>query len=241
MCRGLTFSAIVMVLTIGVVAPARADIIVQESGGTNPNSLGFTSNVGLTAPGFSAGGAWNISGVWCCDYDQYVLTVANLADISSAPGWTYTATFSNLSPDTSPTEGGSYADLIVDDIRFDFNLHSDGLGDQVLSLDDFTGSPSYTISNLGTNPVTLSLVYDNTTDLGAAYVNGTEVISGFAGYAYSGYPSIVVFGGEDGSFTNVELSTNSVSAVPEPGSALLLLSVVGLLGRRLARPFSTSV
>jgi hypothetical protein len=146
----------------------------------------------------------------------------------------FTATFSNLSTDTGSTQSGSYAVVSVNGIRFDLDMHSDGLGNQILSLDPFTGSPNSTIAGLGTNPVTLSLIYNNATDTGDAYVNGVDVISGFAGHNnFAG--EFVAFGGENGDFYNVELLTGAPPPVPEPAS-IALLSVgcvaLALLRRR---------
>jgi len=234
MNRNAMYLAVAMVLGIvWYAAPARADIVVQTSGSTDPTTKGFTNDFGGTpAPGSAGVGTWNISGSWCCTYAIYLLDGSQVSDLNAATSWTLTATFSNLSTDTGATEAGSYAGVDVNGARFDLSLHSDGNGNQILSLDDLTGAPDYTILGLGTNPVTLSLIYNNTTDTADAYVNGADVISGWAGYT-EGFAG-VFFGGEDGDFSNVELETGSVLPTPEPGSVFLFLGVVGLLGRRLA-------
>jgi hypothetical protein len=228
-----THLALALIIGIAVAAtPARANInIIQTSGTTDPTTLGFTNDFGGTpAPGSAGVGTWNISGNYCCTYAQYALSAAQASELSTAATWTYTATFSNLSTDTG---GGSYAVLIVNSTRFDLNLRSDGSGDQVLSLNAFSGTPSYTIAGLGTNPVTLSLIYSNLTNTGNAYVNGSEVISGFAGYGEGFGNGGVFFGGEDGEFSNVDLTTGSVlpgSTTPEPGFyGLLAVGLGGIL------------
>src|SRR5487761_1548314 len=127
--------------------PARADIIVQHSGNTDPTTEGFTNDLGSPpAPGSPSGSAWNVLGSWCCTYALYSLTIANLTDLNAAATWTFTATFSNLSTDTGPgaygpNSVGSYAVVSVNGIRFDLGLHSDGLGDQILSLNMFSNGP----------------------------------------------------------------------------------------------------
>jgi hypothetical protein len=256
MYRTSIYLATSLILAMAV-APARADtIVVQDSDGTDPNTVGFTGPNGETAPGSAGAGTWNISGAWCCSYDIDELNSADVLALNAAPTWTFTTTFANLSTDTAPAdpavpEGyGSYATVVVSGVRFDLGLHSDGSGDQVLSVDPFsppygTGpGPDYTIPDLGTNPVTLSVLYNNTTETGDIYVNGVDVIQGFAGNSYAD-PNLnaVFFGGEDGEFSNVELSYADsnlgfgglVSSVPEPRSLPLFLAalcIAGLAGRR---------
>jgi uncharacterized protein (TIGR03437 family) len=200
-------------LMIGLAAAASADVvIVQDSGGTNPNTLGFAGAFGGTAPGTLMNGAWNISGgPWNTNYDIRNLTSADISNLTSAATWTLTATFANLSTNTSPTypgapaSCGSEVSVSVGGLRFTLNLCADGQGNQVLTLDPFTGSPNYTIKGLGTGSVTLSLIFNNTTHTADAYVNGIDMIKGFLGGSeYTG--TFLLFGGENGSFTNVELS-----------------------------------
>src|SRR5277367_2435685 len=108
-------------------------IILQHSGGTNPTSEGFVDYLGNTpAPGSTTGDAWNVSGAWTTDYDQYNLTAAQGTDLTTAATWTFTATFNNLSTDTG-FQTGSYACVLVNGIRIDLGITSDGSGDQVLS------------------------------------------------------------------------------------------------------------
>ncbi len=190
-------------------------IIIKDANGTDPNTLGFMGAFGGTAPGSAINGAWNIpAGPWNINYAQYNLTTANLADINASAGYTFTATFNNLSTNTLPTYPGapySYgenANLGVNNLRYDLGIFSDGQGNQVLDLNPFSAnSPLYTIPGLGMNPVTLTLVFNNTTQLGDAYVNGVKVITGYAGDNDTFLCNCVVFGGELGSFTNVELRT----------------------------------
>ena len=89
-------------------------------------------------------------------------------------------------------------------------------GIRVLSLDLFSSTaPKYTITGLGTGAVSLTFVYDNSTQTGNAYVNGVEVVSGYAGYAAGGAGTgAAIFGGVDGDFSKVELQTGT-SIPPE--------------------------
>jgi hypothetical protein len=169
---------------------------------------------------------------------DYFLSGAQVTQLNSATNWSLTATFANLSTDTTqtgygPGSYGSYATVDINDLRFDLDLGSDGAGGQVLFADVLAGTPNYTIAGLGTNPVTLEVLYSNSTDTANIYVDGTEVIANYAGYAYS-YPSYVIFGGQDGNFSQVELQTNvsaPTNVVPEPSSILLLASgLAGLAG-----------
>jgi hypothetical protein len=233
--RSIHFVLALVIGTALAAAPARADInIIQTSGSTDPTTLGFTNDVGGSpAPGSAGIGSWNISGAWCCDYALYSLNGAQASELSAAATWTFTATFANLSNDTSPAFSGSYADVIVNSVRFDLGLHSDGSGDQILSLNTFTGTPAYTITGLGNNPATLSFIYNNTTQTGDAFVNGAEVISGFAGRPEGLGDGGVFFGGENGEFSNVDLQTGSVlpgSPTPEPTYfGLLAVGLGGIL------------
>jgi len=200
-------------LLCGLAAAASADvIIVQDSGGANPNTLGFAGAFGGAAPGTSLNGAWVIpSGPWNTNYAIRNLTSTDISNLTSAPTWTLTATFANLSTNTyatypgAPASCGSYANVSVGGLRFSLGICADGQGNQVLTLDPFTGSPNYTIKGLGTGSVTLSLVFTNATHTADAYVNGVDVIKGYQGGSeYTG--TFIGFGGENASFTNVELS-----------------------------------
>jgi uncharacterized protein (TIGR03437 family) len=200
-------------LMIGLAAAASADVvIVQDSGGMNPNTLGFAGAFGGLAPGIAMNGAWIISGgPWNTNYAIRNLTSTDISNLISAPSWTLTATFANLSSNTSatypgaPSSCGSYADVSLGGLRYSLNLCADGQGNQVLTLDPFTGGPNYTIRGLGTGSVTVSLIFNKTTHSADAYVNGVDVIKGFLGGSeYTG--TFVAFGGENASFTNFELS-----------------------------------
>lgn len=253
----VTLALAIALQTWIAVLPVHADtIMIQDSGGTDPNTLGFTgSTYGSPAPGSASDGNWDVSGPWCCGYDVYSLNSIQVAELDSASSWTYTATFANLSTNTSPEESypssyttvpgsyGSYASIALNGFRFDLGLHADGSGDQVLMLDSFGPGPEYTIAGLGTNQVTLSVVYDNSSGTADVYVNGIDVISGFAGYATDD-PSELFFGGEDGQFSNVELSYANLnlgpdaSPVPEPRTLYLLLfgaSITVFFSRRRVR------
>lgn len=257
----VTLALAIALQTWIAVLPVHADtIMIQDSGGTDPNTLGFTgSTYGSPAPGSASDGNWDVSGPWCCGYDVYSLNSIQVAELDSASSWTYTATFANLSTNTSPEESypssyttvpgsyGSYASIALNGFRFDLGLHADGSGDQILMLDPFSGGPDYTISGLGTNQVTLSLVYNNSTDTADVYVDGVDVISGLAGNQLSDSTiNELFFGGEDGQFSNVELSyaplsfggIGDSSPVPEPRTFWLILfltSIAVFFGRRRVR------
>jgi hypothetical protein len=106
--------------------------------------------------------------------------------------------------------------------RFNLELYPEVSDNQLLSLANGGGAPSYVINDLGDGLVTLSLVYNNMTQTADVYVNGIDVISGFS----SGEVGccLLYFGGSAGDFTNVELLTGSYPdgapvEAPEPASA----------------------
>lgn len=212
-----------------------ANIIVNQAGATNPTSDGFTLNVGggVTSQG-PVGNAWNVQGTWCCAGDWHYLTDSQITILSKATNWAFIVTYQNLSSDTGPgyfgwPDGyGSVAYLQINGLRFDLDLHSDGHGNQVLSLDPITGSPVYTIAGLGTNYVTLELLYNNTTMTASVFVNGEEVISNYPGHApVAGYTeNAVVFGGENANFSLVELEAGTPT-LPVVESAALPNGIVG--------------
>jgi hypothetical protein len=212
MRREFKYLAVAIVLALAA-ASARADVvIVQDSGAANPNTFGFTGVFGGPVPGTAVTGGWGIpSGAWNFNYAIRSLSPAEISSLNAAPTWTLTATFSNLSSNSVPTypgapdSSGSYAGVSFEGLRFDLGIHSDGHGNQILSLDPYTGGPEYTIQGLGTNPVTLTLVYNNGSHTADAYVNGVPVIYGFAGGTqFTG--NAVFFGGENAVFGNVALS-----------------------------------
>jgi hypothetical protein len=222
-----------------VALPASANIVVNQEGNQNPISNGFAPGPATQGP--VAGPAWNVQGSWCCSYDYYSLTSAQVSSLTSATNWAWTATFANLSPQTTqngygPGSYGSYADIILNDNRFDLDLGSDGGGNQILFVNSFGGAPSYTITGLGTNPVTLEVLYNNATSNANIYVNGTEVIANYAGYSY-GYSNLAFFGGQDGNFSQVELQTNvsAPTTTPEPVEMPVLALGAGCLGFLLWR------
>jgi len=214
--------------------PAWGDVIVSQQGATNPVLNGFTPEI-VTSQGPVGSTAWNIQGIWNVGSDFYSLSGAQITDLNTATNWAFTATFQNLSLNTTPEVSswpgsyGSYAVVSVNDIRFDLGIHSDGSGDQVLSVDPFASGPNYTISGLGTNYVTLEALYNNSTQTADIFVNGTEVISNYAGNNTSFIGNFVFIGGQDGTFSQVVLESNP-SAVPEPGSLGLLATALGLVG-----------
>jgi PEP-CTERM motif len=82
----------------------------------------------------------------------------------------------------------------------------------------------YTISGLGTGYVTIEMVYKPTSQTVDYYVNGTLAISNSPGISET-FPS-VLFGGVDGNFNLVSLTTG----VPEPSTWALILVGFGGLG-----------
>ena len=219
---GISFSG----TTLNFGTEPLADVIIQDQGGTNPNTLGFMGAFGGTAPGSSSNGMWDIpAGPWNTNYDQYNLTAANLTDLTAASGYIFTATFNDLSTNTSPTFPGapfSYGedvDVGVNNLRYDLALLSDGNGGQFDSINPFDGtSPTADIPGLGTNPITLTVVFNSSTQLANTYANGVQIITGYAGDSTAFTCNCVVFGGELGDFSNVEL----VSGLPNPNAILPL-------------------
>jgi hypothetical protein len=169
-------------------APLMAQtVIVNQQGATNPSSNGFATDSGVTSQGPVGTTAWNVQGSACCGYDYYSLSSGQLTALTTAANWAFIATYQNLSPDTGPGFAGfdtygSYAIVQFNGVRFDLLMHSDGKGNQVLSVDSYAGTPDYTIAGLGTNFVTLDVLYTNSTKTANIFVNGTKVISNYAGY-----------------------------------------------------------
>jgi hypothetical protein len=223
---------------LALVQAASAAIIVQHSGSTDPSTEGFTNDVGgLPVPGSPVVGppaAWNINGPWCCDYSMYTLSAGQTTTLLTH-NWRLTAIMQNLNTGTG-SGAGIYADvLFAGGFRYDIDLTSDGAGNQVLGTNPFGGPGSnYTIAGLGTNYATFVMAYDAATATADYYVNGSLAIANSPGFDYGWPTSIVIFGGVDGNFQLVSLTTG----VPEPSTwAMLALGFAGLgfAGYRKAR------
>src|SRR5271169_2224826 len=111
--------------------PAWAGSIVVQQGATDPALNGFTGGGGIISQGPVDNTAWNVQGSWCCGYNDYSLTAAQITDLTTATNWAFTATFQNLSLNQVPTgygpdAYGTYADVSVNGLRFDLNMHTDG-------------------------------------------------------------------------------------------------------------------
>ena len=216
-------------------------IYVLHSGSTDPATEGFGGGQGSATVN-----AWNFSGSWCCTYDRYYLSGTQISQLNSATNWDFRAVVADLSPATTsegygPDTYGTDVQISLDGVRFDLDLHSGGSGNQVLSLNPFAGGPDYTILGLGTNYVTLDLLYNTATHKADAYVNGNLVITGFGGHGnYVDNGNNVVMGSANGNVRLVQLQTDVVGiGVPEPGSMSLLtlagLAVLGLSRKKISR------
>ena len=228
---GVSIFAFAELLTTAPLMAAAQNVIVNQQGATNPASNGFALNVGgdITSQGPVGTAAWNVQGDWCCSSDWYYLSSSQITELATATNWAFIATYQNLSPSIGPgyfgypCGYGSYAVIQVNGVRFDLAMHSDRSGNQVLCLDAFTGSTNYTIAGLGTNYVTLEVLYNNSTRTANIFVDGKEVISNYAGHAplpaYTG--NFVIFGGENGTFIQVELQTNAPTPSALPVTRIL--------------------
>jgi hypothetical protein len=224
--------------------PAWGDTIVNQEGATNPALNGFSTGAGVTSQGPVGTTAWNVQGDWSEGELDYFLSAGQITDLTTASNWAFTATYQNLSLNTTPTvfgpdTYGTDAIVSVNGVRFDLGLHTDGNGNQVLYVNPYTGGEDYTIPGLGTNSVTLEALYDNSTNTADIFVNGTKVISDYAGNTSEFTGNYVVFGGENGNFSQVELQSN-VSATPEPGYGGLLAAILALLCCLHYRKFVTN-
>jgi hypothetical protein len=219
---------------------------MNQEGNQDPTSNGFVGGLGS-----ASGAAWNIQSSWCCGYDFYSLTGAQVTQLTSANNWALTATFANLWPGTAQNGfgPGSYgSDAVVDfnGTRFDLDLGSDGAGNQALFANVFAGAPNFTIPGLGTNPVTLEVLYTNSTNTANIYVNGTEVIANYAGNVGGPFSNStgVFFGGQDGTFSQVELQTNAsaptTSVTPEPAEVPAIAVCAGGLVFLLRRKWRSA-
>lgn len=219
---GILSCALLLVLA----QTADATVVVQHLGTTNSGTEGFTNDFGGPVYGspVSPPPAWNMTGPWNTNYDQYALSAAQEASLISE-NWRLTAIMQNLSTGVG-NQTGIYSDVIIGDQRYDIDLQSDGAGNQVLSTNAYTGSPmqTYTIAGLGTNYATFVMTYDAATKQVDYYVNGGLAISDWPGFSEASAP-IVFFGGVAGNFQVVSLATS----IPELSTwAMMLAGFAGL-------------
>jgi hypothetical protein len=129
---------------------------------------------------------------------MYTLTSTEVSDIESSD-WTVTATMRNLNT-ASGNGTGIYIVLLLNNVGYDTDLQSDGMGYQVLTNLYSGGTQQYTIPNLGTDYVTLEMVFNDVLDTVNDYVDGTLALSQVAGLSYLYPSSIFFFEGVDGNF-----------------------------------------
>jgi hypothetical protein len=219
---------------------AHATVVARHSGSTNPSTEGFVNDYNVLpvyGSPVSPPPAWNMTGPWNTDYNQYVLTSAQVSMLGSQ-NWKLTAIMENLSAGTG-AESGIYVGLDLGAQEYDLELYSDGAGNQVLSTNPFSWvSPPaqpYTIAGLGPAYATFVMDYNAQTGDLAYSVNGSLTISSWPGFVnpyYSGkYAGEVYFGGVEGNFQLVSLTTG----VPEPASWVMLLAGFGGVGFAAAR------
>lgn len=212
--------------------PAVAGLIIQHSGSTDPTTEGFSLFSGnSSAVPSDIGGvpAWHLDGGRDTTQMSYHFSGTDTSNLSG--DWLITANFRNLSTDTGSTTG-PWVTFMLNNVRFDIGLYSDGNGNQVLQANGFQSQgPTYSIQGLGANFALLQVAYNSTTHTANYYVNGNLAISGYAGgsnYFYDG----LVFGADNGNFNLVKLETGGLpeTSTPEPSSAVL----IGLGGLALA-------
>lgn len=184
--------------------------------------------------------AWNVNGSWCCSGYGYNLNSAQETDLTNND-WLVTVYMRDLYTGTSdtgygPNSLGGAVTIGVDGLRYSIDLHSDGNGDQILAADPFAAGPTYTIQGLGEDYAEIQMAYNAATHTVDYYVNGQEVLSGFAGYT-NYYFNGLDFGGQDSNYNFIELQSDTTigtPTVPEPATcatfgfgSLFLLTMVG--------------
>ena len=104
---GILSCALLLVLA----QTADATVVVQHLGTTNPGTEGFTNDFGGPVYGspVSPPPAWNMTGPWNTNYDQYALSAAQEASLISE-NWRLTAIMQNLSTGVG-NQTGIYSDV----------------------------------------------------------------------------------------------------------------------------------
>lgn len=227
-------------------SPAHADLVAVHNGNSDPTTEGWNalpgSGGGVSVGSINDGGtaAWfvddNSTAEGSIFFYQQSIGVLDIQE-GNTNGWTLSATLRVASDEEIGFDGSPFAGYRDGATGWEMEFGLNSSGDTFVRL--FTGATTGPVHTLSSNSDynEFSLTYDPVEASVDLFVNGSEVISGYTGFA-STDTSVLWGAGRSpdrgqGNFNRVAFSTASV---PEPSSFLFVAAVVSVVvARKLTR------
>jgi hypothetical protein len=220
------FLIIWLACVIARLAGGQGMLITQHSGDNDPTTEGFTLLLSQGSVGPVVGdlglNAWNTTSSGLYANYQETLTSQQIAELNGQ-SWDLSLVLRVAEVDTS---GISFVQFGSGAQSVHLNFGSESDGDPFVDV----GLQQYVLKGAGSTYNTYQVVYNNTTETADLWVDGKDEIHDMTVYPGYGQGFLYWGSGAQSGPASVNWNLISVSAVPEPSAAsLLLLGGGGLL------------